>query len=103
MSIELKHLQVLYGLIGARDKFEQLCSLLIKGEHPDAISIRVYKGDGGVDQTVGAWDGHAPTVVFQQKYFPDGIGDTQKQEIRDSYKTAKANGNFTLETPNPLP
>lgn len=97
MSIELKHLQILYGTVGARDKFEQMCSLLVKGEHPEARAIRVYRGDGGVDQSVGNWDGHSPVLVFQQKYFPDGIADTQKQEIRDSYKTATGNGNFTME------
>ncbi|MBF6612282.1 MAG: hypothetical protein IVW55_04060 [Chloroflexi bacterium] len=96
MSVELKYLQVLYGTVGARDKFEEMCSLLIKGEYPDARAIRVYKGDGGVDQSVGHWDGHSPVAVFQQKYFPDRLGDTQKQEIRDSYRAAMSNGNFTL-------
>jgi hypothetical protein len=97
MAIELKHLQIIYGIDGARAKWEQMCSLLIKGEHPDSRSIRVYKGDGGVDQSVGDWDGHSPVKVFQQKYFPDRIGESQKKEIRRSCKTAKGNSNFTLE------
>lgn len=96
MAIELKHLQILYGTVGARDKFEQMCSLLVKGECPSARAIRVYKGDGGVDQSVGQWDGESPVTVFQQKYFPDRVGDAQKQEIRDSYKVAQGNGNFSL-------
>lgn len=97
MAIELKHLQVIYGIEGARAKWEQMCSLLVKGEHPDSRSIRVYSGDGGVDQSVGDWDGHSPVKVFQQKYFPDRIGESQKREIREAYKTAKGNGNFTLQ------
>jgi|GEM_PF-3366796 len=96
MSILLANLTLLYGEAGAREHFEQLCSLLIKSEYPDATAIRVYQGDGGVDTSVGNWDGVTPVTIFQQKYFPHSLGDAQKKQIRDAYDTARRNPLFTM-------
>jgi hypothetical protein len=36
--------------------------------------------------------------VFQIKYFPDAWEDSQKQQIRDAYKTARECGDYRLKT-----
>jgi hypothetical protein len=96
MSFSLDHLTILYGLAGAREKFEHLVTLLVKAEHPDARGIRVSTGDGGVDISIGKWlDGNRITV-FQVKYFTSSLGDAQKTQIIESYKTARKNTRFTL-------
>ena len=49
MAVRLVELERIYGLAGARDKFDQLCGQLIRSEFPEARGIRVHWGDGGVD------------------------------------------------------
>ncbi|HKP55061.1 MAG TPA: hypothetical protein VJ183_20700 [Chloroflexia bacterium] len=99
MTLAIRNLQLIYGVAGAREAFEGMCSMLIKNEYPNAHAIRVFKGDGGVDQTIGDWNNNAsPVTVFQQKYFIDKVAEAQKSQIRESYRTAANNKNFTLDT-----
>lgn len=97
MAISLSDLRLHYGEAGAREKFERMCSLLIRSEYPDAQAIRVHVGDGGVDTSVGDWNGTDPVTVYQQKYFPDGLGESQKEQIRNAYNTARKNPRFVLD------
>src|SRR4051812_23984790 len=94
--ISLNMLQAIYGVVGARDAFEHMCSLLIKTEYPEARVIRVFRGDGGVDTSVGDYFPGTAVTVFQQKCFLTGISEAQKNQIRESYATAAANQNFQL-------
>src|SRR5438876_11478829 len=97
-SISLSSLRYLWGSAGAPEKFQEMCSLLVKSEHPNAAGVRVQRGDGGVDTFAGPWAEDGDVTVYQMKYFPDGIGDSQKDQIRQSYTTARNNANFCLTT-----
>lgn len=96
MSISLENLTLLYGIAGAREQFERLATLLVKGEHPDTRGIRIVVGDGGVDSSEGEWIPPNPVTVYQVKYFSSEIGDSQKSQIREAYKRARSNPRFIL-------
>jgi hypothetical protein len=46
-------LQLIYGIVGAREKFEDLTVELVKAERPGARTVRLVNGDGGIDVHVG--------------------------------------------------
>lgn len=80
----------LYALItatgskeGARVRFQNLITQLVKIKHPTARQVEANPGDWGLDCIVGSLN----DLVFdwQAKFFIDGVGATQQQEIRDSY------------------
>jgi len=58
----------------------------------------VYRGDGGVDVFNGTYGADGGVDVYQIKYFPGQWEETQKQQIRDSYETARENPDFKLKT-----
>lgn len=87
MERDFRYLRDKYGDAGARDVFEKVCTNLFQTKYDtEAHQIKVSQGDGGIDVLVG--DFSSPIKVFQCKYFIDGIGDSQKAQIRDSFKTA---------------
>ena len=49
MAVKLIDQQVIYGVAGAREKFEELSSQLIKNEEPNARKVQVVQSDGGID------------------------------------------------------
>ena len=80
----------LYGNIeGARAAFEDACETLFRKKyHTKHVSkVKVKKGDSGIDIFVGEL-GIEPITVLQCKFFLDTIGDSQKQQIRESFNTA---------------
>ena len=95
MAVQLVDLERIYGLAGAREKFDQLCGQLIRSELPEARGIRVHQGDGGVDVYNGKFTNAAGIHVFQAKFFPAGLKEAQKQEIRESFKRCINNPDFT--------
>lgn len=86
-----------YGIEGARSAWEDACCSLIRiqrqGERVELVDGAA--GDGGIDILVGEM-GH-PLDVYQCKFFPDGINDAQKEQIRRSYRRAKENPNYELK------
>ncbi len=71
-----------------RDKFEDLCFCLLKERHRNANVRHVEgaSGDCGVDAFAGdLLDG--PTI-WQAKAFPNGVGKSQKEQIRTSLRQA---------------
>lgn len=92
--MRLLDLQLLYGVAGAREQFEQLCAHLIQSEYPSAKNVRCEPGDGGVDVYIGEWDDPLGIIVFQVKYFLHGLKESQKQQIRSSFQTCLNNPNF---------
>ena len=86
MPVKLTHLQLIYGVAGAREQFEELVVHLIRAEHPDVDRVRIVRGDGGIDAHGGSLASPNGIDVFQMKFFPDSIGDTQKNQIRESFK-----------------
>ncbi|MBD1425676.1 NACHT domain-containing protein [Sphingobacterium arenae] len=77
-----------YTEAGARTKFEDICESLFKKKYPNnhVKGIKVVVGDGGVDIFIGEL-GIEPITIIQCKFFVNGIGESQKKQIRDSFKT----------------
>lgn len=98
MAIKLTHLQLHWGLAGARDKFEDMMTQLIHVERPDSQSFRVVKGDAGLDSFDGSLSAPNGIDVFQVKFFPDGIKEAQKSQIRDSFATARDSKKFKVKS-----
>lgn len=69
-----------------RQRFERLVTAVVMKIHPTARAIRAEPGDWGIDTFVGQLSG-GTTSVWQSKYFVDGIGDSQKKQIRESFKS----------------
>lgn len=85
-----KDLVILHGNVeGARAAFEQACESIIRAKFPNkkVRGVRVHIGDGGIDIYVGEL-GVAPVDVYQCKYFIEGIDESQKSQIRESFRTA---------------
>ena len=77
----------MHGDAGAREIFEKICTQLMQAHYgEDAHSIRLNPGDDGIDILVG--DFSHPIENYQCKYFPDGLGDSQKAQIRKSFATS---------------
>lgn len=70
----------------ARIRFESICYDIYEAEFldDDVHCVRVTQGDGGIDIFVNHEDGDY--TVFQCKFFLKEIGDSQKNQIRESYK-----------------
>ncbi len=92
--VRLLDLQLLYGVAGAREQFEKLCAQLISSHYPMARSVRAEGGDGGVDVFVGDQADPAGITVFQVKYFPNGLKDSQKRQVRESFRHCRDNAQF---------
>jgi len=97
MAIKLTDLQLIYGDAGAREKFEDLCSLLIHSEYSNLEKIRVMRGDGGIDACRGSLSSKKHLSVFQVKYFPHSIGKSQRDQIRKSFNTIQDNTDIRVD------
>ena len=82
---------------GARIAFENACSMILTARHPNenVNSVRVHQGDGGIDVYVG-YLGVEPVEIYQCKFFIDGVSDTQKDQIRKSFKSANESDKFKI-------
>ncbi|WP_270090794.1 NACHT domain-containing protein [Sphingobacterium sp. SYP-B4668] len=81
---------------GARTKFEDVCESLYKKKYPseNVKGVRVVVGDGGIDVFIGNLGAEAIRIV-QCKFFINGIGESQKDQIRKSFKTVIESPHFT--------
>ena len=87
MQRDFGYLRDKYGDAGAREVFEKICTHLLQAQYgEDAHNIRVSRGDAGIDILVG--DFQSPIDNYQCKYFIDGIGNSQKTQIKDSFERA---------------
>lgn len=89
-------LQLLYGVAGAREQFEKLYAQLICSCYPNARGVRAEGGDGGVDVFVGDQADPEGITVFQVKYFPAGLRESQKRQVRESFRQCRDNARFGL-------
>jgi hypothetical protein len=69
---------------GARVLFQRLVASLVRVKYKDAREIRPSPGDWGIDVLVGNLSGMI--LVWQAKYFINGVGEAQQGQIRDSFK-----------------
>ena len=79
-----------------RQAFEDITATILRCIIQGSRRVRVYRGDGGVDVFNGNYGVDGSVDVFQIKFFPQPWGDAQKQQIRDSYKTAAENSDYNL-------
>lgn len=87
MERDFRYLRDTHDDAGARAVFEKICTELLHAQYGEyAHNIRVSQGDAGIDILVG--DFSEPIENYQCKFFLDGIGDSQKVQIRESFKTA---------------
>lgn len=87
MERDFRYLRDQHGDAGARELFEKICTELFCEKYgTEAHNIRVNRGDEGIDILVG--DFSAPIENYQCKYFVDGIGESQKAQIRNSFDRA---------------
>lgn len=98
MAAKLTDLQILWGVAGAREKFEDMVCQLIHVERPVSQRIRIVKGDGGLDSFVGVLSDPDGIEVFQIKYFPGKIDDAQKGQIRRSFATVRNSNKFKVKS-----
>lgn len=87
MQRDFRYLRDQHTVEGARSIFEKICTQLLQARHgADAHNIRISQGDGGIDILVG--DFNSPIENYQCKFFIDGIDDSQKTQIRESFNRA---------------
>jgi hypothetical protein len=73
---------------GARPLFARLAIELVDLVHRGAVrDIHANPGDWGMDAFVGTVDEGGSVLVWQSKYFIDGIGKVQADEIRESFES----------------
>ena len=65
MSVKLTHLQLIYGIAGAREQFEDLTIQLIRSVRSKAETIRIVKGDGGIDAHEGSLANKGVSTYFR--------------------------------------
>ena len=83
---------------GAEHCFEHVVSSILRTTEPDARGVRVHRGDDGVDMCTGSWGESGELDVFQIKFFTTQWGDSQKQQIRDSFTRASEAGSYNLRS-----
>ncbi len=86
------------NIAGAREAFENACETLFRKIYPNqpVHQVRVKQGDGGIDIFVGEL-GIEPIRVIQCKFFLESFGDSQKNQIRDSFKRAVESDQYELK------
>lgn len=86
------------GFAGARDAFEKACETIYRKKHKDdhVGQVLVRQGDGGIDIFIGEL-GVKPITVIQCKFFLDTFEDSQKDQIRNSFKTAIFSKEYVLK------
>lgn len=72
------------GKEGARTTFQRLIAQLVSLCYEGMKMVDAKAGDWGLDVIVGEID--EIISVWQAKFFIDGIGDSQKGQIRESFK-----------------
>ena len=75
---------------GGRVRFGQLVQDLVHLHNPAARTVDDRGGDWGIDTYVGELDG-GRAAVWQAKYFLNGVGKSQQQQIRDSLASVLKN------------
>jgi len=86
-----------YGT-GAREKFEDACHTILSTKYSseEVKAVKVTQGDGGIDIFIGRY-GLEPLIIYQCKYFPNTIGDSQKNQVRESFKVAIKSEGYELK------
>jgi hypothetical protein len=95
MSRDFRSLRDDKGLEGARKIFEGICTELFQAKFDKAHGVEVSQGDGGIDIFIG--DFNSEIEIYQCKFFVSKIGDSQKNQIRQSFKKVAESKEFTFK------
>lgn len=68
------------------DRWEDLCLQILIKEGRSVTKVEGKGGDGGIDAYEGSYE--SPSVIYQFKYFRDGIKKSQIDQIKRSLKKA---------------
>lgn len=91
MQRDFSYLKHEYGTAGAREKFESICTdILINIFKNNVHNVEPNPGDDGIDVFVGHFN--SEISVYQCKYFYEGIGESQKSQIRKSFNKVVNSG-----------
>jgi len=89
MERDFHYLVEMYGTAGAREKFENIiASALNRLFLNEAHQVAVSRGDGGIDVFRKSLN---EPIIYQCKFFLENIGDSQRQQIRESFNVAVNN------------
>ena len=86
------------NIAGAREAFENACESLFRKIYLGSTvsQVKVKLGDGGIDVFVGEI-GIEPITVIQCKFFLESFEESQKAQIRDSFKTVIETDKYELK------
>jgi hypothetical protein len=86
------------NISGAREAFENACETLFRKVYVGQTvnQVKVKLGDGGIDVFIGEI-GIAPITVIQCKFFLESFDESQKAQIRESFKTAIESEKYELK------
>lgn len=98
MAVRITDLQLIYGTAGAREKFEHLVTQIVKSEYPAATQVRTVVGDSGIDVYMGEFSVPDGIDVYQAKWFINGVGSSQRGQIRDSFDCIHESAEFTARS-----
>lgn len=86
------------NIAGAREAFENACETLFRKVYPNqnVSQVAVKQGDGGIDIFIGNL-GVEPITVIQCKFFLESFENSQKSQIRESFKTASESKTYELK------
>lgn len=85
LELDLRVLSTHWTEAGARDIFAELVNQCVASVYGNCRAIRPSQGDGGIDTFIGEFDNGIH--IWQAKFFPWGVGDDQKGQIRKSWKS----------------
>lgn len=92
LMINFKQLEIKAGTEeGARYLFQDLIAHIIQIKHKNAKEIRAAPGDWGIDVFIGNLTS-GTCLVWQAKYFPNGIDKSQQKQINDSFQQVVSKG-----------
>jgi hypothetical protein len=67
--------------------FAQLVIDLVRLRHPTVRDIHANPGDWGIDAFVGTLDEGESVLVWQSKFFIDGVTSAQQAQVRESFES----------------
>ncbi|MBF6621556.1 MAG: hypothetical protein ITG02_15170 [Patulibacter sp.] len=88
MSLSFHHFLHEFGEAGARERFDTFVVATVKSVRPSARPVRANPGDWGIDVYVGSL-AQGQVAVWQAKFFLTDFGDSQKDQVRKAYKSAR--------------
>lgn len=96
MERDWDYLKEKYGLTGARSKFEDSCLLILQNTYKKTHTVRVSRGDGGIDVYSGDLNGES-LVVFQCKFFLENLNSSRISQIQESLIQAITTNKYKLK------